>query len=385
MLDTIQTRHLTKGKALLYSLIFPGVGHFYAGRKMEGVLMMILILIPSWLVRMIGFQFQTTIAGVLLIPVFWLIIGYRAYYVTDPEKEQPDHFLNRWFVYVGAALILFVFYGTGIVRGPWMDDIGRVVFRNMTSESNSPAVIPGETIAVEKTQDIQRGNIICFQSPKDHPKTEWIFRCVAVPGDSLEIREGIVFTNGQKEPKERELQFRYLLVAPDEIQDALFEEWGIREYDRMPGGYSIFATEKTAAFLQKEFGKQMEKMTETNPNPETFPQDTSTHWNVDFFGPVWVPSKGATIELTARNTLLYASCLELENNQIRIQGTDAILNDQKLTTYTFTQNYFFVMGDNRHNALDSRFWGFVPQSQIVGKALYILNSPDTDRIGQELK
>jgi signal peptidase I len=61
------------------------------------------------------------------------------------------------------------------------------------------------------------------------------------------------------------------------------------------------------------------------------------------------------------------------------------LNDKKLTTYTFTQNYFFVMGDNRHNALDSRFWGFVPQSQIVGKALYILNSPDTDRIGQEFK
>ena len=81
MLDTIQTRHLSKGKALLYSLIFPGVGHFYAGRKMEGVLMMILILIPSMLVRMIGFQFQTTIAGVLLIPVFWLIIGYRAYWL----------------------------------------------------------------------------------------------------------------------------------------------------------------------------------------------------------------------------------------------------------------------------------------------------------------
>jgi hypothetical protein len=385
MLDSVQTRHLSKGKALLYSLIFPGVGHFYAGRKMEGVLMMILILIPSWLVRMIGFQFQTTIAGVFLFSVFWLIIGYRAYYVTDTEKEVPDHFLNRWFVYVGAALILFVFYGTGIVRGPWFDTIGRVVFRNMISESNSPAVIPGETIAVEKTQDIKLGNIICFQSPKDQPKTDWISRCVAVPDDSLEIRDGIVFTNGQREPKERELQFRYLLVAPDEIQDALFEDWGIREYDRMPGGYSIFATEKTATFLLKEFGKQIDKITETNPNPETFPQDTSIHWNVDFLGPVWVPSKGATIELTARNTVLYASCLELENNQIRIQGTDAILNDQKLTTYTFTQNYFFVMGDNRHNALDSRFWGFVPQSQIVGKALYILNSPDTDRIGQEFK
>lgn len=384
MLDSNQSRHLSKGKALVYSLIFPGMGHFYAGRKMEGILVMILILIPSWLVRMFGHQFQTTAAGILLIPVFWLIIAYRAYYITDVEKEQPDHIRNRWFVYVISGLMLLALYSTGFGRRENFEPISRIIFRSMSTESNAPAVRPGETIAIEKTQDFKRGDIICFYPPERQPDTEYIFRCVAMTGDSLEIRDGIVYTNGKREPMERELQFRYFVLADDEIQDALFDKWGIAEHYPVIGGYTIFTTEKTAAFLRKEFGKQIQKITESDSSQETFPKDSSFHWNADFFGPLWVPSKGTTIELTPRNIALYASCMELENKQIRIQGKDVFLNAQKQKTYTFSQNYYFVMGDNRHNALDSRYLGFIPQSKIVGKALYILNSPNTDRIGHEL-
>jgi signal peptidase I len=110
----------------------------------------------------------------------------------------------------------------------------------------------------------------------------------------------------------------------------------------------------------------------TNWANRIFPYDESHRWTLDYFGPIWVPAKGATLTLTADNYSLYERAIRVyEKNDFRREGDRFLLNGQPVTTYTFKMNYYWMMGDNRHGSQDSRFWGFVPEDRIVGKASLI--------------
>jgi signal peptidase I len=109
--------------------------------------------------------------------------------------------------------------------------------------------------------------------------------------------------------------------------------------------------------------------------PGIFPHNAQVKWNVDYFGPVYVPKKGKTIALTDRNILLYRKLIEQhEDNKFEIKNKIVYINGQPATTYTFKMDYYFVLGDNRYDSIDSRYWGFVPEDHLIGKASYIISA-----------
>ncbi len=209
---------------------------------------------------------------------------------------------------------------------------------------------------------------------KDH----YIKRCIGLPGDTLQIIDGQVHINGAPGENPEFMQFQYLLAGDmSQINPRRLEEWGIDEGDTWGvGGQRGF-------FLDNE---QVRKMREADPNiqlikvpnpPDArklFPHDPPNYpgWSVDNYGPIYIPAKGATVQLNTSNLSMYRRIINVyEDNDLSVNGDQILINGQPADSYTFKQNYYWAMGDNRHNSEDSRMWGFVPHDHIVGKPLFI--------------
>ncbi len=216
---------------------------------------------------------------------------------------------------------------------------------------------------------------------KDH----YIKRCVAGPGDSLQIIDKQIYLNGKAVTNPKHLQFLYEIKMPPNvsINTKKLDQWGIDFGDNAMGGRDLFTMGYGVLFLDNE---QVEKLKSMDPgvvitpipqkaDPEKlFPFDTiiGKNWSVDNYGPIWIPKAGATTNLTVSNLPFYSRIIEVyENNKLEVKGQDIYINGQKSNSYTFKQDYYWAMGDNRHNSEDSRAWGYVPHDHIVGKPLFI--------------
>jgi len=222
-------------------------------------------------------------------------------------------------------------------------------------------------------------------------RENFIKRCVAIAGDTLEIRNGVVFINGKMNDIPKGAETNYLMetngVAPD--FDQLKEEYGIREAagEIKKAGenlYEIFLThEQVPVFRKLSYVKSLTPVNYAYPRDsmyvggaDIFPYDTLYgKWTIDNYGPLYIPARGQTITLDEKNIIRYERVIRAyEGNTVEKNNGKLIINGKPAERYTFKQNYYWLMGDNRHNSLDSRFWGFVPEDHVVGKASLIFFS-----------
>lgn len=315
-------------------------------------------------------------------------------------------------------------------------------------------------LRLPKFQKIKRNDIVVFNWPADtvrrffvkeagvkkplDKKSNYVKRCVGIAGDTLEIINGYVHINGEKNilPDRAKIQYNFTAYSGKGVSSRKLADLGITDFFRkyrienisqksyaeiLPYlvGTSGSAQDNFTVITQHQglpvelirklglrVSEVLEKSKELNltpaeakiigrqnwidsivqrnqktktPNTNFFPNRIPFDWNQDNFGPIVIPKAGATITLDNKNIALYKKIIvDYEKNSLSTQGDTFVINGQKTNQYTFSQDYYWMMGDNRHRSEDSRFWGFVPADHIVGKPVFIWFSIDgiNDGIGQ---
>lgn len=244
--------------------------------------------------------------------------------------------------------------------------------------------------------EVKRNDAVVFNYPEElqYPldlREYYIKRCVGLPGDVLQVENAELFINGEAAFVPEAIQFSYFIRTSQTIRDRVFEEYNIWDKMYEPGyGYRVQGEPaevekmKSLPFVEEIIfsptykNGQIQSTDSTDVDPSTFPNTSETHWNKDFYGPITIPKEGQTIQVNHENLLMYSHViLNFEHlDDVRIENEQLFIDGKQVSEYTFSQDYYFMMGDNRHNSWDSRFWGFVPMDHVVGKGLFIWMSLD---------
>jgi signal peptidase I len=359
---------------------------------------------------------------------------------TDEAPAKPKSKLREWwdailFAVIAATLIRWLIMEAYTIPTPSMENsllVGDFLFVSKfhygTRTTTTPLQIPlthqkiwfteipsySELIQLPQYRlpgftTVKNGDVVVFNVPpkalndgKDYPidlKTNYIKRCLAIGGDILEYKNQDVYVNGQLQEKPTEMQYGYRVNSKAQINERNFEKYGLGPEDRAvmdnynDGSvvYRIWMTNEKYEQIKADKPSYIISMEKENRNekdvyPYTYynptfglKQNLNMTWSQDNFGPLWIPKEGATISINDSTLTLYGhTILTYEHvDDAKVDNGKLMIDGKEVTEYTFRQNYYFMSGDNRHNSLDSRYWGFVPEDHIVGKAFFIWLSIDS--------
>ena len=404
-----------------------------------------LIMFPVvWVETLRSFGKKTTTDTLLGIFTFGFYIFYINYtqplnYITDrslqPENRTADTVSSLLFAVIVATLVHTYFIQPYTIPTSSLEKsllVGDFLF---VSKMNYGARVPMTTVALPMVHDtipflkrksyltwpelpylrlpalqsINRTDIVVFNWPADtvykfrddtgrrvdkpiDKKSNYVKRCVGIPGDSLSIKDGIVYINGKELilPERAKPQFSYK-VALDGKTPIDFE-YLFKDMDITDGAGFIDDQKKDTLFIAALTAAGAERLKNVpgitgvkriiskDVENGIFPHINK--WNRDNFGPIYIPQKGKTVALTMETLPFYKTIItDYEENKLEVKDSEILINDKVATTYTFKQDYYWMMGDNRHNSEDSRYWGYVPENHIVGKPIFIWLSIDSNAKG----
>lgn len=357
-------------------------------------------------------------------------MNWKFWESTKPEEKTPvkKSFVREWldaiaFAVIAATLIRWLIMEAYTIPTPSMENsmlVGDFLFVSKfhygTRTPKTPLQIPLTHQKIWFTEipsyvdwiqlpqyrlpgfsSVHRGDVVVFNVPpkemndnKVYPvdlKTNYIKRCMGLPGDVLSIKNRQVYVNGEPAENPPKMQFSYLVFSKDEINPRNLENLELdpddyRLYGRQDDNrvlYVMFLTKEKAAELRTvPYITSVEDVApESDGDYRIFPKSKGKSWNGDDYGPLTIPKEGMTIAVNDSTMSLYGETIMLYDDEgIVVRNGVMTVDGQEVKEYTFKQDYFFMMGDNRHNSLDSRYWGFVPEDHIVGKGFFIWLSID---------
>ena len=265
-------------------------------------------------------------------------------------------------------------------------------------------------------QKIKNNDIVVFNWPADtlynmykaadkrydkpiDKKTNYVKRCVGIAGDSLQIKDGVVFINGKELILPERAKPQYSYKASYDRKTPIDFEFLLKELDITDGAGFISETQDTLLIRAMTFDgaerlknvpgitsvtRIIHKGTEDGifPDFQDGKPETVRNWNNDNFGPIYIPQAGKTVVLNSKSLPFYKTIIkEYEGNDLKVTGNEIRINGKVVTSYTFKQDYFWMMGDNRHNSLDARYFGYTPENHVVGKPVFIWMSFDPNGKG----